>query len=124
MESMIEEGKAEALAATDAAASSLVKVQLAVQKAQAGSLQSLVQKHGQLTGTDPLTGEKVARSAAAASSSSGGGGGGGGGSGGGGGGGGEGGGGGAAPQLTATSATAASPVWEPPRVYSNANDGE
>ena len=40
-------------------------------------------------------------------------------------GGGEGGGGGgAAQQSTATSATAASPVKELPRVYSNANDGE
>ena len=67
---------------------------------------------------------------------SGGGGGGGGGSGGGGGageggggssggdGGISGGGGGAAPQLTATSATAASPVKELPRVYLKANDGE
>ena len=41
------------------------------------------------------------------------------------GGGGEGdGGGGPAPQLTPTSATAASPCQELPRVYSNANDGE
>jgi len=42
----------------------------------------------------------------------------------GGGGGGDGGCGGAAPQLTATSATAASPRQELPRVYSKANDGE
>jgi len=32
--------------------------------------------------------------------------------------------GGPAPQLTPTSATAASPCQELPRVYSNANDGE
>ena len=48
----------------------------------------------------------------------------GGGGGSGGDGGDSGGGGGAAPQLTATSATAASPVKELPRVYSKANDGE
>ena len=47
-----------------------------------------------------------------------------GGGGGGDGGGGDRGGGGAAPQLTTTSATAASPVKLLPRVYSKANDGE